>query len=183
MAHKFFRLPDDSSFDKEGLPKILGKQLGFRIQRKDLYSPSFLEWISAQSNFSDSIRYLIEQEIILNGIRNLGKYIPQERDLEEAIREHSRLHSEENRAEHVAYVNDAVQDTIENADARISIKTPEAREFEVASAVQSKEKESARNNTTVQSVPPSPSKPVKVDIKEKKDEENEKNVLSEYDGW
>jgi hypothetical protein len=41
-----------------------------------------LRFLECQSNFSDSIVYLIEKEIMENGIRNLGNFIPQERTKE-----------------------------------------------------------------------------------------------------
>lgn len=37
------------------------------------------EFLMTQSNFSDAIRYLIEQEIMKNGIRDIVKFIPAER--------------------------------------------------------------------------------------------------------
>lgn len=40
------------------------------------------EFLSKQTNFSDSIMYLIEKEIAENGIRNLGEFIPQVRSKE-----------------------------------------------------------------------------------------------------
>lgn len=38
-----------------------------------------MEWINAQSNLMDSIRYLMECEISANGVRNLQTCIPAER--------------------------------------------------------------------------------------------------------
>ena len=40
------------------------------------------QFIINQSNLSDSIMFLIEQEIVKNGIRDLGKFIPQDRTAE-----------------------------------------------------------------------------------------------------
>lgn len=40
------------------------------------------QFIMSQSNLSDSIVFLIEQEIVKNGIRDLGKFIPQDRTAE-----------------------------------------------------------------------------------------------------
>ena len=35
-----------------------------------------MKFASAQTNFTDSVRYLIEKEIFENGVRNLQEYIP-----------------------------------------------------------------------------------------------------------
>ncbi|MGX5609710.1 hypothetical protein ACWKTZ_25375 [Bacillus cereus] len=98
-AKRFFKLAKDRTGNvktsDDGTPKLEGKQLGFRMQSKDAYSPTLLSWIEAQENFSDSMRYLMEQEILLNGVRNLAKYIPQVRDLEGAIREQQESQLEE----------------------------------------------------------------------------------------
>lgn len=40
------------------------------------------QFLDNQKSFSDSIMYLIEQEIAKHGIRNLGNFIPQERSKE-----------------------------------------------------------------------------------------------------
>ncbi|MCU7667971.1 hypothetical protein [Bacillus thuringiensis] len=99
-AKRFFKLAKDKKTgdvktSEDGTPKLEGKQLGFRMQSKDAYSPTLLSWIEAQENFSDSMRYLMEQEILLNGVRNLAKYIPQVRDLEGAIKEQQECQIEE----------------------------------------------------------------------------------------
>lgn len=41
-----------------------------------------IEFIETQSNFNDTIRYLIEKEVYTNGIRDIVKYIPAVRDEE-----------------------------------------------------------------------------------------------------
>lgn len=38
--------------------------------------PEVLEFFAAQSNFSDSILYLVQKEIAENGVRDLQRYIP-----------------------------------------------------------------------------------------------------------
>lgn len=38
-----------------------------------------MDWINSQSNLMDSIRYLIENEVRHNGVRNLQQLIPAER--------------------------------------------------------------------------------------------------------
>lgn len=40
-----------------------------------------MQWINAQTNLMDSIRYLIENEIVRSGVRNLQAYIPSERNM------------------------------------------------------------------------------------------------------
>ncbi len=39
------------------------------------------KFAETQSNFSDSVRYLIEKEISKNGIRNLQEIVPRKRNL------------------------------------------------------------------------------------------------------
>jgi hypothetical protein len=39
-----------------------------------------MQWLNVQSNLMDSLRYLIENEIKSNGVRNLQAYIPVERN-------------------------------------------------------------------------------------------------------
>ncbi len=39
------------------------------------------EFLMKQSNFGDAIRYLIEKEILENGIRDMSKHIPAKRDV------------------------------------------------------------------------------------------------------
>lgn len=46
-------------------------------ERKDI-----LEFLEIQDNLGDSIRYLIEKEIVENGVRNLQEYIPAKRNKE-----------------------------------------------------------------------------------------------------
>lgn len=41
-----------------------------------------IDFALAQTNWNDTVRYLIEKEIYENGIRNLSKIIPKERDNE-----------------------------------------------------------------------------------------------------
>ena len=48
----------------------------FTVATKKDESETVLNWLNAQSNLSDSIRYLIENDIIQNGVRNLQEYIP-----------------------------------------------------------------------------------------------------------
>lgn len=40
-----------------------------------------MQWINAQTNLMDSLRYLIENEIYQNGVRNLQAFIPTERNV------------------------------------------------------------------------------------------------------
>ncbi|MGC4377212.1 hypothetical protein WD019_09785 [Fictibacillus sp. Mic-4] len=49
------------------------------LKTKKNESPLIIEWINGQTNLMDSIRYLIENEIAANGVRNLQNYIPAER--------------------------------------------------------------------------------------------------------
>ena len=49
------------------------------IKTKKNEAPAVMEWINSQSNLVDSIRYLIENEIRVNGVRNLQHVIPSHR--------------------------------------------------------------------------------------------------------
>lgn len=52
----------------------------FSLKTKKSEDPQIMQWINAQSNLMDSFRYLIENEIVRNGIRNLQAHIPSERN-------------------------------------------------------------------------------------------------------
>ena len=49
------------------------------LRLKNTESPLILEWINSQSNLSDSIRYLVEEEIKAHSVRDLQEYIPAKR--------------------------------------------------------------------------------------------------------
>ena len=51
----------------------------FTFRAKDNEHEAILKWLNDQNNVTDSIRYLIEKEIMQNGIRNLQNNIPSER--------------------------------------------------------------------------------------------------------
>ncbi len=51
------------------------KRYSIRLNNKDL-----IEFASKQSNFTDTIKFLIEKEIFHHGIRNLQEIIPAKRD-------------------------------------------------------------------------------------------------------
>lgn len=52
----------------------------FTFRAKDNEHETILKWLNGQDNVTDSLRYLIEREIIQNGVRNLQHNIPSERD-------------------------------------------------------------------------------------------------------
>ncbi|WP_337035194.1 hypothetical protein [Paenibacillus illinoisensis] len=52
------------------------------MKLRDDEEEAIIEWISAQSNYSDSLRYLIQKEIAMNGIHNLQLQIPTVRSIE-----------------------------------------------------------------------------------------------------
>lgn len=58
-------------------PKKPGDNISMKTKKNE--SPLVLDWINSQTNLMDSIRYLIENEVAANGVRNLQKYIPAER--------------------------------------------------------------------------------------------------------
>ncbi|GGF93513.1 hypothetical protein [Paenibacillus abyssi] len=51
------------------------------LKTKKTEDPAVMKWINEQSNLMDSLRYLIENEIVQNGVRNLQMFIPVERNL------------------------------------------------------------------------------------------------------
>jgi hypothetical protein len=51
------------------------------LKTKKTEDPSVMNWINAQTNLMDSLRYLIEHEIVQNGVRNLQTFIPMERNV------------------------------------------------------------------------------------------------------
>ncbi|NIK79145.1 hypothetical protein FHS15_004303 [Paenibacillus castaneae] len=59
------------------------KQPGENISLKTKKSedPLVMQWLNAQTNLMDSLRYLMEKEIVQNGVRNLQAYVPAERSV------------------------------------------------------------------------------------------------------
>lgn len=53
-----------------------------------------VEWCEYQTNFSDAIKYLIEEEMKKNGIRNLQEYIPSVRSIPAGIKKVSNIETE-----------------------------------------------------------------------------------------
>jgi hypothetical protein len=51
------------------------------LKTKKTEDPSVMNWINAQTNLMDSLRYLIEHEVLQNGVRNLQTFIPVERNV------------------------------------------------------------------------------------------------------
>ncbi|KQL46862.1 hypothetical protein AN963_18395 [Brevibacillus choshinensis] len=58
-------------------PKKPGDNISIKTKKNE--SPLIVDWINCQTNLMDSIRYLIENEVAANGIRNLQNHIPAER--------------------------------------------------------------------------------------------------------
>ncbi|WP_010278353.1 hypothetical protein [Paenibacillus senegalensis] len=54
------------------------------LKTKKSEDPAIMEWINSQSNLMDSIRYLIENEVRQNGVRNLQSFIPADRSIASA---------------------------------------------------------------------------------------------------
>ncbi|EIT86028.1 hypothetical protein A374_06901 [Fictibacillus macauensis ZFHKF-1] len=49
------------------------------LKTKKNEAPAIIDWINAQSNLMDSIRFLVENEIKANGVRNLQQHVPSDR--------------------------------------------------------------------------------------------------------
>lgn len=62
------------------LKKLIKAGKNFSVNTKKDENPDVMEWINLQSNLSDSIRFLIEQDIRLFGILNLQQIIPANRE-------------------------------------------------------------------------------------------------------
>jgi hypothetical protein len=56
-----------------------GENISLKTKKNE--SAAVMAWINGQTNLMDSIRYLIENEIRLNGVRNLQHFIPSDRPL------------------------------------------------------------------------------------------------------
>lgn len=54
-----------------------GENISLKTKKNE--DPTVMEWLNAQSNLMDSIRYLIEREIQHYGVRNLQTVVPTER--------------------------------------------------------------------------------------------------------
>ncbi len=64
------------------MAKLLKKGDGFSFKTKKDENDLIIEWLNIQTNRNDSLRYLIEEEIKKNGLRNLQKHIPSIRVLD-----------------------------------------------------------------------------------------------------
>ena len=54
-----------------------GENISLKTKKNE--DPAIMQWINAQTNLMDSLRYLIENEIAANGVRNLQAVIPTDR--------------------------------------------------------------------------------------------------------
>lgn len=57
--------------------KLPGDNISLKTKKTE--DPLVMAWLNSQTNLMDSIRYLVENEIKQNGVRNLQAYIPMER--------------------------------------------------------------------------------------------------------
>ena len=58
------------------------KELKKIVRFKNGVNPKVMEFVLAQTNFSEAITYLIEKELYENGLRDLVKYVPMLRTTE-----------------------------------------------------------------------------------------------------
>lgn len=63
--------------------KILKKSYTFRPKVNE--APEIIDFLIEQTNFNDAIRYLIEKEVIDNGIRDIVKFIPSVREIKTSL--------------------------------------------------------------------------------------------------
>ncbi|OMF30043.1 hypothetical protein BK133_16875 [Paenibacillus sp. FSL H8-0548] len=58
--------------------KLPGGNISLKTKKTE--DPLVMQWLNAQSNLMDSLRYLVENEIAQNGVRNLQAFVPMERN-------------------------------------------------------------------------------------------------------
>ncbi|OBZ10211.1 MULTISPECIES: hypothetical protein [Bacillales] len=59
--------------------KLPGDNISLKTKKTE--DPLVMQWLNSQSNLMDSLRYLVENEIALNGVRNLQAFVPTERNM------------------------------------------------------------------------------------------------------
>lgn len=59
--------------------KLPGDNISLKTKKTE--DPLVMQWLNSQSNLMDSLRYLVENEISLNGVRNLQAFVPMERNM------------------------------------------------------------------------------------------------------
>ncbi|NIK71425.1 hypothetical protein [Paenibacillus sp. BK720] len=57
--------------------KLAGENISLKTRKNE--DPLVMAWLNMQSNLMDSLRYLVENEIMQHGVRNLQMFIPMER--------------------------------------------------------------------------------------------------------
>ncbi|REE78686.1 hypothetical protein A8990_12583 [Paenibacillus taihuensis] len=57
--------------------KLAGENISLKTRKTE--DPLVMAWLNAQTNLMDSLRYLVENEIMQHGVRNLQMFIPMER--------------------------------------------------------------------------------------------------------
>ncbi|KRE53592.1 hypothetical protein [Paenibacillus sp. Soil522] len=59
--------------------KLPGDNISLKTKKTE--DPLVMQWLNMQTNLMDSLRYLVENEIMLNGVRNLQAFVPMERNM------------------------------------------------------------------------------------------------------
>lgn len=93
-----------------------GENISLKTKKNE--DPSIMNWINAQTNLMDSLRYLIEKEVFQNGVRNLQTFIPAERNVQAMLtvqeaREETAISIEEPQLEQVLVDDDIDEEDIE----------------------------------------------------------------------
>lgn len=57
--------------------KLAGDNISLKTRKNE--DPLVMAWLNMQTNLMDSLRYLVENEIMQYGVRNLQMFIPMER--------------------------------------------------------------------------------------------------------
>jgi hypothetical protein len=58
--------------------KLPGENISLKTKKSE--DPLIMLWLNSQSNLMDSLRYLVENEVAVNGVRNLQAFVPMERN-------------------------------------------------------------------------------------------------------
>lgn len=156
---KFFKLVKDTKSggyktNSDGRVKIEGKHLGLRLQEKDAFEPTFLKWIEMQDNFTNAVKYLIEQDILLhNGPRNLSQFVPSVRNLEQALQDQREAQIQEASNSTTIYPNTPVPNYYQETAQPVARKeVSNDVSYESPVAVQKEEPEEKQVSTPVNTV-------------------------------
>ncbi|GKS12967.1 hypothetical protein YDYSY3_39670 [Paenibacillus chitinolyticus] len=99
----------------------------FVYKTKEQEEELIIKWFLEQSNITDSLRFLIQKEIALNGISDLGGRIPRKRDIEQV---RAMLISNDQGVifQHRIIQTNEVQNSVTNTTFNVDVKSNKSRE-------------------------------------------------------